>query len=62
VLVRYEENAKTESYYTEKQMLAVDSNFCRYSIIPFWKATRRPVCKTKFGCADQGCGKKIFWR
>jgi putative ABC transport system permease protein len=36
VLVRYEENAKTETYYTEKQVLGVDSNFLQlfdYSIL-----------------------------
>jgi len=27
VMVRYEENAKTESYFTEKHIMAVDSNF-----------------------------------
>ncbi len=36
VLVRYEENAKTVTYYTEKQVLGVDSNFLQlfnYSLL-----------------------------
>jgi putative ABC transport system permease protein len=35
VMVRYDENVKTESYFTEHHMMAVDSNFLQFFNYPF---------------------------
>lgn len=33
IMVRYEEGKQAQNYFTEKRILAVDSNFCKCSVI-----------------------------